>query len=159
MFGIISYLLDNPNPAPEDEKIESAISKTKSPDESDYTVSDPYSIAINSVRGRAFEAFTLFLYQDGKKFKKEDTIKISTDVKILYEKVLKKENTRALSCSCLEVYPFLSFPRQKLDTRRSPTKYFRLTGKKISLYCRMGRIPLIIYMKNYFLTQIYKSYI
>ena len=96
LFGIISYLLSHPDPSPEDEEIGTAKSTTKDSSNTEAIVSDPFAIAINTVRGRAFEAFVLFVYQDGKKFKEEDTGKISNDVKELYESVLKKENTRAL---------------------------------------------------------------
>jgi len=89
IFSILKYLLSYPDP-------ETAKSKTKSPGEEDYMVSDPFTIAINSVRGSAFEAFVLFIYLDGKQFKKEDKVKIAADVKKLYENVLKNENTRAL---------------------------------------------------------------
>ena len=95
-LSLIEYLLSYPDPKPEDEEIETAKSKTKAPDDKEYLVSDPCSIAINSVRGRAYEAYTLFVYQDGKRYTKDDQIKISSDVKGLYEKVLGKENTRAL---------------------------------------------------------------
>jgi len=95
LFEIISYLLGHPEPKPKDEELETAIIKTKLPDNKDYLVSDPYSTAINTVRGRAFQVFVLFVYQDGK-FSKDKKIKITTDVKELYEEVLEKENTRAL---------------------------------------------------------------
>ena len=45
-------------------------------------------MAINTVRGRAFEVFNLFVVLDG--------VKIRSDVKQLYEDVLRRENTRAL---------------------------------------------------------------
>jgi len=96
VFSIINYLLAYPSPIPEDEKIESAIIKTKTPQSDEYLVSDPYSIAINTVRGRAFQTFVLFTYQDGKKFSKKGRIKISSDAKELYENILKNEQTRAL---------------------------------------------------------------
>ncbi|MFA5158536.1 MAG: hypothetical protein WC451_05140 [Patescibacteria group bacterium] len=97
LFEIISYLLVYPDPEPQDEELETATMKTHSPgDKEEYSVSDPFTMAINTVRGRAFQAFTLFVYQDGKQFKKEDKIKITEDVKKLYDEVLKKENTRAL---------------------------------------------------------------
>lgn len=95
-FEIISYLLKYPDPILEDEKIETAKSKTKSSGDSDYLISDPFTMAINTVRGRAFQAFVLFIYQDGKKFAKKEDSKISIDVKELYEVVLKNEDTRAL---------------------------------------------------------------
>jgi len=97
LFEIISYLLAYPDPQPQDEEIETATIKTHSPGgKQGYYVSDPFTMAINSVRGRAFQAFVLFAYQDGKQFKKDDKIKIAEDVKKLYEGILKKENTRAL---------------------------------------------------------------
>lgn len=97
LFGIISYLLTYPDPKPQDEELETATMKTHSPgDKEKYFVSDPFTMAINTVRGRAFQVLILFVYQDGKKFKKEDKIKITEDVEKIYEEVLKKENTRAL---------------------------------------------------------------
>ncbi|MFH2069119.1 MAG: hypothetical protein ABII89_06645 [Candidatus Omnitrophota bacterium] len=96
LFSIISYLLVYPDPEPRDEQIETAGMKTKSPGSDEYSVSDPFSMAINTVRGRAFQVFVLFVYQDGKKFTKEEKVKISLDTKNLYETVLKNERTRAL---------------------------------------------------------------
>jgi len=96
LFAIISYLFSYPDPIPKDEKIESAKMKTKSSGDEEYLVSDPFSMAINTVRGRAFQALTLFVYQDSKKFFKNKAVKINSDIKKLYETVLKKENTRAL---------------------------------------------------------------
>jgi hypothetical protein len=94
-FAIISYLLHYQDPVPEDEKLETAKMKTGLAGK-DQLVSDPFSMAINTVRGRSFELFVSFAYQDGKKFKKEDDIKIDKEVKDLYEEILSKENTRAL---------------------------------------------------------------
>lgn len=92
---IFEFLLKYKNdPNPEDEKIESAKSKT-STDDGSMIISDPYSMAINSVRGRTFQAFLMFIYQDGKKLEKEE-IKIKKDVEDLYEEILKEENTRAM---------------------------------------------------------------
>ncbi len=97
LFEVLSYLLAYPDPEPQDEELETATMKTRlSGDKEEYSVSDPFTMAINTVRGRAFQAFVLFVYQDGKQFKKEDKTKISEDVKKLYEGILKKENTRAL---------------------------------------------------------------
>jgi len=96
LFEIISYLLKYPDPALKDEKVETAKSKTKSPDDTNYIVNDPFSMAINTVRGRAFQAFVLFVYQDGKKFDKMDSSKISAEVKELYETILKYESTRTI---------------------------------------------------------------
>ncbi|MCD6121950.1 MAG: hypothetical protein J7K04_08935, partial [Spirochaetales bacterium] len=96
IFKIISYLLDYPHPIPEDEEPETAIMKSQSPGDNTYIVSDLFSIAINTVRGQAFEALVFFVYRDGKGFAKEEKIKIHSDVKKLYETVLEKEKTRAL---------------------------------------------------------------
>lgn len=96
IFNVIQYLLSYSDPAPADEKNESAKIKIKTPAKEEYSASDPYTTAINSVRGRAFQALPIFIYQDGKKFKKEDKIKLSLDIVELYEAVLKKEDTLAL---------------------------------------------------------------
>ena len=96
IFSIVSYLLSCPDPSPEDEQIETAKSTTKSPRDADPMVSDPFTMAINAVRGRAFEAFVLFVYQDGRKLEKDDHAKIADDVKKLYESALEKEKTRAI---------------------------------------------------------------
>ncbi len=96
LFGIIGYILNYPDPVPENEKVDHAKIKSRSSGGSDYLVSDPLTTAISSVRGRAFETFVDFIYQDGKGFAKEDKVKIANDVKKLYRDVLSKENTRAL---------------------------------------------------------------
>lgn len=88
LFVIIEYLLNYPNPTPENEKLKTASMTTSSTNEGGQVVSDPFTMAINTVRGRAFQAFLMFIYQDGKKLNK--------DVKKLYENVLEKENTRAI---------------------------------------------------------------
>lgn len=96
LFSIIGYLLGYADPMPKDEKIKSAQSRTILPGTEEYIVSDPYTMAINSVRGRAFQAFVLFVYQDGKNFPKDAEEKIYPDAKKLYVNVLSAEKTRAL---------------------------------------------------------------
>jgi len=95
-FNTIKYLFGVNDPQPKDEKLETAKHKTKTPPENEFTVSDPYTTAINSVRGRAFEALLMFVHLDGKEFPKEAIIKLKPDVKELYEQVLKNEQTRAI---------------------------------------------------------------
>lgn len=93
LLTIFEYLLSYPDPVPSDEKIETATSRTKSPNDEEYQVSDPLTIAINSVRGRAFQAFLQFVYQDSKG---EEKKVLSEDIKKLYEKVLEQEKTQAI---------------------------------------------------------------
>lgn len=57
---------------------------------------DPFGTAINSVRGKAFQALILFAQREDKKFNKTDKIKISDDVKELYEDLLNHEDTYAI---------------------------------------------------------------
>ncbi|MCK5591070.1 MAG: hypothetical protein KAI72_03860, partial [Candidatus Pacebacteria bacterium] len=95
LLHILEFLLKYKNdPKPEDEKTKSASSTTLK-DDGSTIISDPYSIAINSVRGRAFQVFLMFIYQDGKRLEKKE-IKINEDVEDLYEEILKEENTRAM---------------------------------------------------------------
>lgn len=96
ILDLLAYLLSHPDPSPADEQLETAKHKTKSPDDADFQVSDPFTAAINSVRGRSFEVLTLFVHLDAKRFKNEEPVKISKDLKELYERVLGRENTRAM---------------------------------------------------------------
>lgn len=91
-----AYLLTYPDPEPEGEVLESATMTVTDPQEQQKLVGDPYSIAINSVRGRAFQALAMFVYIDGKKFNKDEALRLSPDVQLLYDKVLEHEQTRAL---------------------------------------------------------------
>lgn len=82
LLNTISYLLTYPDPVIEDNTRENG--------------GDPFTTAINSVRGRAFQALTLFVYQDGLIFPKEAESKISKEVKDIYEILLKSEDTYAI---------------------------------------------------------------
>ncbi len=93
ILNIINYLLSFPDPVTEDEKTKTARETTKDPSDKKYQISDPFSIAINSVRGRAFQVLLHYIYQDNKNF---TNAKISKEVKKIYKKVLNKENTRAI---------------------------------------------------------------
>jgi len=95
ILHIINELLDSKDPITEDEKIESAKSTTTDDESNESIVTDPYTIAINSVRGKAFQNLLFFVYQDGKEMEDED-IKIKDDVKEVYKNVLEQEKTRAI---------------------------------------------------------------
>jgi hypothetical protein len=94
IFEILKYLLNQTDPTPEDEKIDTA--KMTSGSNNEQQVSDPFSMAINSVRGRAFQALMFFIYPDGRNPKDVNMVSLKKDVKDLYEKVLNRENTKAL---------------------------------------------------------------
>ncbi len=78
----ISYLLKYPNPTIEDNTRENG--------------GDPFTTAINSVRGRAFQALAVFVYQDGSSYAKEAESRISKEVKDIYENLLRSEETYAI---------------------------------------------------------------
>lgn len=92
----IAYLLTYPDPEPEGEQPESATMLVTDPQDKQKLVGDPFSIAINSVRGRAFQAFAMFVYIDSKQFDKDAKDRLSADVKLLYTEVLEREETRAI---------------------------------------------------------------
>lgn len=96
LFTVVSYLLSYPDLVPADEIIESSRMKTKSSGSDENLIIDPHSMAMSSVRGRAFQAFVLFVHMDGQKFSETDSQKISADAKVLYETILRNEKTRAL---------------------------------------------------------------
>ena len=96
ILAITGYLLSYPDPSPADEQIETAPSLTGSSSDTNYSVIDPFTMAINSVRGRAFQTLVQFVSQDGREFNDDFEELISYDAKALYESVLRKEDTRAL---------------------------------------------------------------
>jgi len=80
IVALLRYLFTVDDPRPEDEKTDQG---------------DLFHIAINSVRGRAFQVLTQFVYHDGKDFPKEAEVKIKEDIKEIYESLV--TNDRALS--------------------------------------------------------------
>jgi len=88
LFSVIDYLLKYPNPSEENEKPKNATFTERDSVKDVVLVSDPFQMAINTVRGRAFQAFIMFIYKDGKRLK--------NDVKKLYLEVLKSEKTRSI---------------------------------------------------------------
>jgi len=157
LFEIIKHLLAYPDPIPEDEKLDTAGMKTKSPSDENYLVSDPFTMAINSVRGRAFQDFVLFVYQDGKRFKKEDKIKITEDVKDLYEEVLEKENTRALMFMFGHYLPSFYF-RNKEWIRKLLSKIFPIENKYLYTASWEGYLSTNLYKDMFFDSDIRKLY-
>ncbi len=91
ILEISDYLLSCPDPFPGDEQGE-----TSSAGDRDYSVSQLHQLAVNSMRGRAFEAFMQFFLQDRRKFRPDDRVQILDDVKRLYERVLREEDSCAL---------------------------------------------------------------
>lgn len=159
LFGIISYLLSYPDPTQEDEKIESAGMKTQSSGSKEYYVSDPYTMAINTVRGRAFQALELFIYQDGKKFGKEDKIKLSDDVQKLYKTVLKNEKTRAIMFMFGHYLPSFYF-RDKEWIQKLLSQIFPEELEKKNLYTAAweGYLANTLYEEIFFDPKIQKLY-
>lgn len=114
VLEILEYLFNFNDPIPEDEKLKTARSTIKRPGESEYSISDPFTIAINSVRGRTFQTLLHFIYQD---VNKNEKTKISEDVKFLYNKLIEKENTRAIMFMFGHYLP--SFHYRDMDWTRS----------------------------------------
>lgn len=125
VFEVLEYLLSFEDPIPEDEKLKTAKSTIKHPNESEYSISDPFTIAINSVRGRAFQALLHFVYQDASTNEK---IKLANDVKDLYVTVLKKEKTRAIMFMFGHYLPTFYY-RDMLWTRSILNKIFESKSK------------------------------
>lgn len=93
ILAILGYLLNYPAPSPADEDFEVPGSasdiKAMRDDPAGKWATDPLNMAINTVRGRAFYVFNQFVFLDGERVK--------SDVKQLYEDVIQRENTRAVS--------------------------------------------------------------
>lgn len=155
LLEVLDYLLKYPDPTPEDEKPEIVKERV----ESSGAVNDPFMMAINTVRGRAFQAFVMFIYQDGKKFKKEDVSKFSSDVKELYETVLEKENTRALMFMFGHYLPSFYF-RDKEWIRKLLPKIFPTDPEKKDFYTAAweGYLSYSIYEEIFFDSDIQELY-
>lgn len=108
LLKIIAYLLEHPDPTIEEENVETAKSKIKTAGNDEYAANDPFTTAINSVRGRTFESFVSFIFHDGKRLESSG-VKIAEDVKVLYEKTLAKENTQSLMFMFGHYLPSLYF--------------------------------------------------
>lgn len=159
LFAIISYLLAYPDPIPADEEPKTATMTTTSPGAQEQMVSDPYSMAINTVRGRAFQTFALLMYQDGKKFPKEEKIKISQDIKKLYEAALKSENTRALMFMFGHYLPSFYF-RDKEWIQGLFSQIFPAEPERKNLYTASweGYVSANLYDEIFFNSEIQKLY-
>jgi len=55
-------------------------------------VSDPFTLAINSIRGQAFELFTLAVELDRENDDSFESVELSADIKKLYKYLLRKNN-------------------------------------------------------------------
>lgn len=95
LLATISYLLSHPHPTEKENDVSTASFKRQDPGSREYVLSDPHAVAINSVRGEAFQALGSFVFLDGKLLAPTGK-KIGDDVKGLYERVLRAERTQAL---------------------------------------------------------------
>jgi hypothetical protein len=159
ILNILKYLISYPDPSPKDEKIDTAKFKMKSPDNADYILSDPFTMAINSVRGRAFQALLFFIYQDDKKFQRKDKIKIDDDIKKIYENVLKKENTCAIMFMFGRYLPTFYY-RDREWIRALLPKIFPKDQKKKYLYTAAweGYLANNLYEEMFFDPKVQKLY-
>lgn len=132
LLEIISYLLTYQDPIPSDEELETATSKTSSGG-APQQVTDPFTMAINSARGRAFQAFVYFIYPDGKRFDKDAEVRIADDVKQVYERILDTEDTRAIMFMFGHYLPQFYF-RDTAWTQTMLPKIFPDTQEKYHLY-------------------------
>ncbi|MDP2655704.1 MAG: hypothetical protein Q8P17_04255 [bacterium] len=138
LFFVMAYLLTFPNPEPSDEKGSEDVIQEQSLGGGEYQASDPFTIAINTARGRAFQAFLQFVYQDGKKFSKPDFPKesgsrISEDVRKAYEDMLARENTRAIMFMLGHYLAFFYYRDTVWVEKLLPT-IFTKEPEKVDLY-------------------------
>ncbi len=158
--SILKYLFSVADPLPEDEK----------PDRGDL-----FHIAINSVRGRAFQVLVQFIFLDGKDFAKETKSKIKNDIKELYEEILsdKALSIRFVIGHYLGAFYFRDeewvrnllptiFPVQKSKDHflaawegyLANTLYKELYEELESLYCHAIDIPESEYTKRKYIKEL-----
>lgn len=127
---LIRYLLSYSDPNTKDEICNPRPSTRGG--EVEYDCSDPFTHAINSVRGKAFEALVNFTYRDGERFSKDALVKIDSDVKDIYETALDRENTRAIFFLFGHYFPSFYF-RDKEWARNFFGKLFDFSPEKRDL--------------------------
>jgi hypothetical protein len=156
---LIAYLLGHSDPAPKDEELETAKFKTKSGGVADYSVGDPFNTAINSVRGRAFQALVNFTYRDSQLMPKEQVIKLDQEVKTIYENALSRENTRALAFMFGHYLPSFYF-RDKDWIRGLLPQIFPVSPEKKYFYSAAweGYLANSLYEEMFFDPDIQKLY-
>lgn len=159
ILGVLRYLLAYPDPSPEDEQLETTVLKTKAAGDKGYTLSDPFNMAINTVRGRAFDALVAFVYQDDKQFKVENTVRIASDVKEVYECALKLESTRAIMFLFGYYLPGFYFRDRNWVRELLPHLFPQDTTKK-ALYTAAweGYLVSSLYGEMFFDSEIQKLY-
>ena len=108
ILSTIEYLFNHPDPKTTDENIKSA-KMTETIGGKKPLVSDPFNMAINSIRGQAFELFVSAVELDTEKDNREKNIELSADIKRLYENLLSKEETRAIMFMFGRYLPFFFY--------------------------------------------------
>jgi len=93
LLSVLSRLFKHKDPTPESDK-ESIMNKIGD-DKRMYSAMDPFTTAINTVRGKTFQAFAQFIYQDGERFPKGQP-SLDLDVKSLYKETLDAEQTMSI---------------------------------------------------------------
>ncbi|HEY4499086.1 MAG TPA: hypothetical protein VJH94_03425 [Candidatus Paceibacterota bacterium] len=152
ILSIIDYLLTVPDPLPKDEKIGTAGMTTLAGGEE--LVSDPFSIAINSTRGRAYQAFVLFMEVDGRKYPKGAASKLDPEVLKIYKELLARENTAAIMFMYGHYLPFFYF-RDVENIKKLLPEIFTTEPEKEHLYLAAweGYLTRSLYRELYELLQ------
>jgi hypothetical protein len=101
-------LFDYPDPLPEDEQIVSA-KMIESVGNQKPQISDPFTLAINSIRGQTFELFAKAVELDTENNNGSEKKELSTDFKKIYEHLLAKEETRAIMFMFGRYLPFFFY--------------------------------------------------
>jgi hypothetical protein len=158
-FGLIKYLLAQGDPSPKDEELDTARFTTTLAGTKHAMVSDPFSIAINSVRGRVFQALVAFVYRDAELFPKEEASKVASDTKALYEETLRRETTRAIMFMFGHFLPPFYF-RDKKWVRELLPQIFPSIPEKQHLYAAAweGYLANNLYEEMFFDPGIQKLY-
>lgn len=99
ILALLQYGLEHPDPDMQKEDIETAKMTTKHGGDQVALVSDPFSMAINTVRGRAFEGFVIFV-------EVFDGMTLSGRSQKILSSVILNEHTRALYFMLGRHFPF-----------------------------------------------------
>lgn len=159
LFELIAYLLNHADPSLADEEPTTAKMRIQSGGNEVNLAVDPFTNAINSVRGKTFEALVLFLYQDTKGATTDEKNIVAEDIKNLYERVLKNEKTRAIMFMFGHYLPSFYFRDKKWTISLLPRIFPSETEKKyIFIAAWEGFLENPVYEELFFTEEIQDFY-
>jgi hypothetical protein len=155
IFNTLKYLL-HPDTAYPDPSVEDEIKKI----DSNSRINTPMNIAINSVRGEAFEAFVHFVFWDSKRMYNQH--KLEKDVKDLFKTIIEKEITRTMMFIYAYYTPTFHYRDRNWFVKKIMPMLFGKKDKDLKLAAEEGYLSQNLYreiFQDVAFRELYKEWI